>query len=257
MIEILIFLLGLSFGSFLNVCIHRMPRERSIIHPPSHCPSCEKEIAWYDNIPLLSFVLLGAKCRHCKSRISPRYFLIELATGLLWLALLLEFGLTWIFVSGVVLISILLAVSAIDLETGLIPDRLTLPGMVAGLIFVSISPQLLGREIWYDGLFWGFVGLLVGGGILWLTAFLGNLVFRKESMGGGDIKLLAMIGVYVGFGKAIFVFFMAPFIALPFALFMKFARKNEIIPYGPYLAVSGALVFVYGDVLLQFFGFIR
>ncbi len=254
MFEIFIFLLGLCFGSFLNVCIHRLPREQSIVVPASQCPQCKHSIAWYDNIPLVSFIILKAKCRHCAAPISIRYFLIELATGFLWLSLFMEFGWTAAFVAGVILISILLAVSVIDLETGLIPDRLTFPGMAAGVVAAGIAPGLLNQNVWYLGILYSALGLVIGGGILWLTAVLAKLVFRKESMGGGDIKLLAMIGAFVGAGKTVMVFFLAPFAALPFALYMKYVRKSETIPYGPYLAISGAVVFCFGDTLLSFLG---
>lgn len=248
-----IFIVGLCFGSFLNVCIHRMPRGESIVNPPSHCPGCIKSIAWYDNIPVLSFLILMGKCRYCGTRISSRYFFVELASGALWLSLWFMYGFSWVFAAGVVLLSILLAVSVIDLETGLIPDKFTFPGMTIGLILSAVSPQLHDQILWYRGLTHSAIGLLAGGGILFAIGMLGNFLFRKESMGGGDVKLLAMLGAFLGWKKVILIFLFSPLTALPFALYAKFVEKGETIPFGPFLAVTGAWMFIYGDKISEIF----
>lgn len=251
--NIAIFIFGACVGSFLNVCIHRMPLDQSIVFPGSHCPKCEKPIAGYDNIPILSWFILGGKCRGCKVRISPRYFVIEFINAAAWLYLWKIFGLSPFFAVGAVLFSILLAVTVTDLETGLIPDKLSLPGMVAGVIFSTIWPVLHGQTVWYQGTLQSALGVLVGGGILYGVGMIGTAMFRKESMGGGDIKLLAMMGAFLGFKKVILVFFMSPFPALPFALFARYFRKEETIPFGPFLAMAGIVSFLYGDFLIDFF----
>ncbi len=249
----LIFVVGALWGSFLNVCIHRMPRGESVIMPGSHCPHCNQAIAWHDNIPLISFMVLGAKCRHCSAGISPRYAGVELMNALLWLGLWKWYGFSSFFWPGIVLFSLVLAVTMTDFETGLIPDKLSFPGMAFGLFFSTLFPEIQGRTIWYEGLIASLIGLLVGGGSLYLTGTLGNIIFKKDTMGGGDIKLLAMLGAFLGWTKIFFVFLFAPILAIPFALFMKFTQGAETIPYGPFLAITGAIYYVAGHQLIKMF----
>ncbi len=248
----LIFILGLMIGSFLNVCSFRLPRGESVVFPGSHCPQCGSGVKWYDNIPLVSFLALGGKCRNCKNRISIRYFFGELLCGLGWLGLWLMYGISVKFFAGIILFSILLTVTFTDFETGLVPDKMTFPGMAAGFVLSAIFPQLHAREIWYLGLLDSVLGLLAGGGVLILTAWLGSLIFRKESMGGGDVKLLAMIGTFLGWEKAVLIFFFAPLTAIFFALYMKYAKKSETIPFGPFLALTGAVFFTHGDKIISY-----
>lgn len=251
---ILFFVLGLMVGSFLNVCIYRLPRHLSVAKPKrSFCPSCEKKIAWHDNIPLLSFMLLRGRCRHCGAEIPSRYFVTELLCGLMWMGLWRFFGPTSFFAVGLVFFSILLAIIFTDFETGLIPDTLSLTGLALGLIFSTIFPELQKEALWYRGLLYSFYGALGGGGFLYIMALVGDFVFKKESMGGGDIKLLAMIGAFLGIKQVIFVFFLAPVLALPFGLYIKFRKKEETIPYGPFLAVTAAMFYLMGDKIIAYF----
>lgn len=251
-----IFVFGLAIGSFLNVCIHRFPRGESVVRPRSHCPACMKPIGWRDNIPLVSFLLLRGKCRQCGAKISPRYLVMELAVGCLALVLWFHYGLSWFFVSSAVFLSLLLALAVTDIETGYLPDKLTVPGMALGTILAMLCPPLLNGTVWYDGLGKASLGLLGGGGILLGAGLLGNMIFRRESMGGGDIKLLAMIGTFIGIKKAIFVFFLAPVVAVPVALYIRFVRRDETLPFGPYLALTGAWFFFFGDwFLAEYFSF--
>ena len=253
---VFVFLFGICIGSFLNVCIYRMPREESIVAPRSHCPGCKTMIRWFDNIPLLSYLLLSGKCRQCKTRISIRYFLVELFVGMMWVFLWQRYDETPFFVAAVICFTILLAVSITDLETGYIPDKLSLPGALAGLILSTAFPVLQDETRWYMGLLQSFLGFLAGGGILFATGYLGSIIFKKEAMGGGDIKLLAMIGAFVGWQGAIFVFMFAPVVSIPIALFERFVRKHETIPFGPYIALVGAWFFLYGnDFLKSYFYF--
>ncbi len=246
-VNLFIFIFGAVAGSFLNVCIHRLPQGRSIVSPGSRCPQCEKPIAWHDNIPLLSYLILRGKCRECSAGISFRYFFVELAAGFLWLMLWRFYGLTPFFFSGIVLFSILLAVCVTDFETGLIPDKLTFSGMIAGLAFSALRPVLQKETLWYAAMKASFLGLLGGGAILFAIGLLGRAIFKKESMGGGDIKLLAMLGAFLGLKNAFYIFILSPLVALPFALYMKIFRKAETIPYGPFLAFTGAVFFIFRE----------
>jgi leader peptidase (prepilin peptidase)/N-methyltransferase len=250
-IGLLVFVLGTVTGSFLNVLIYRIPLELSIVQPASFCPLCQKNIHWYDNIPLLSFLMLEGKCRHCAGVISPRYFIVELMTGLLWFGAWLFYGVSGFFAAGVILLSFLLALSVIDLERGILPDKLTVTGMIFGLGLSGFYPLLFKETLWYQGIFQSFLGLAVGALILLATAYLGKKIFKKESMGEGDIKLLAMAGAFLGWQKIILVFFLAAFLALPFALYFKYRKGREIIVYGPYLAAASALLFFMGDWMLR------
>jgi leader peptidase (prepilin peptidase)/N-methyltransferase len=252
-VQIWVFFFGLAIGSFLNVCIHRLPKEMSVVNPGSHCPGCQKPVAWYDNIPLVSYLLLGGKCRHCKQRISFRYFLVELLTGALWLYLWSRFGPSGAFVAGAVLFSILIVITMTDLETGLIPDKVIFPGMAAGLLLSGAFPSVQHELVWYWGFFQSITGLLLGYGILFGIGFFFNWIYKKETMGGGDVKLLAMIGAFVGWKAVPFVFLFAPMFAIPFALYAKFARKAETIPFGPYLALTAGIFFLYSEKILAYF----
>ncbi|MBI3313649.1 MAG: prepilin peptidase [Candidatus Omnitrophica bacterium] len=248
----LAFVFGLIFGSFLNVCIHRMPQEESVVSPGSHCPHCKTPIALTDNVPLISFILLAGKCRHCRKPISPRYFLVELASGFLWLSVWLMYGPTPMFVPTVFLLSVLMAISVTDLETGLIPDKLSLPGIAVGLVIAGLHPPMMGTDSWQQALIHSGLGILAGGGVLLLIGWFGNMVFRKETMGGGDIKLMAMLGAFLGIKKAFMVLFLGPFIALPYALYAKFSKKQETIPLGPFLAIAGAWVFLHAESIAKY-----
>lgn len=247
LLDFFVFIFGAILGSFLNVCIHRIPKGESVVRPSSHCPGCLKPIAWFDNIPLLSFLMLGRKCRHCAAKISSRYFLVELLSAGVWWGLFQIYGPSPFFLTGVVLFSILLAVSATDLETGFIPDKFTFPGMAVGFLLSTAFPMIQGESLWYWGFLKSLAGFAGGGGILLAIGLLGNLIFKKESMGGGDIKLIAMMGAFLGIEKVLLVFLFAPLLALPFALYVKWVKKNETIPFGPFLALGGAILFVYGD----------
>lgn len=247
-----IFVLGAVTGSFLNVCIYRMPRELSIVRPRSFCPACRAMIPWYRNIPLLSYWLLGGRCAVCKKKISVRYFLVELMSALLWLFLWREAGFSLEFTAGIIFSSTLLVVIMTDFETGLIPDQFMFFGMAAGLLLSLVGYGYFTQPFWHQRLLGSLLGLLAGGGILFVTGWLGTLVFRKESMGGGDIKFLAMMGSFLGVTNVLLVFLLAPFPALPFALWQRFVKKEETIPYGPFLALAGAVIFFHRGCVINF-----
>jgi len=252
--SIYVFCFGLIVGSLLNVLIHRLPRGESVIFPGSQCPECKEKILWFDNIPVWSYLRLNGKCRRCGTRIPLRYTAVELLTGFICLGLYFKYGLSIKLGIGVIFLSLLLAVMVTDIETGLIPDALTLPGMIIGLVLTGFFPEYLtGEAVWWQGIKASAIGLLGGGIILWVTAWLGELIFRKESMGGGDIKLMAMMGAFLGFQKVCLIFFLAPVLALPVALYAKFAKKAETIPFGPYLSIAGGIMYIYGDTAVKYF----
>lgn len=250
--EIFIFLMGVCVGSFLNVCIHRFPREESVSKGRSKCTQCGTQINWYDNIPLFSYLILRGKCRSCGKGFSFRYFLVELLTGSTWFFLWKFYGeespFFWV---GIVLFSILIGVTFTDLETGYIPDKFTFPGMGVGVVLSALFPMIHGETVWYHGLKSSAIGLLAGGGVILVMGLIGNVIFKKDTMGGGDIKLMAVLGAFLGMNKAVMVFFISPTIALPFALFTRLVKKEETIPYGPFIALAGAWAFLYGDKFLR------
>ncbi|MEI7750618.1 MAG: prepilin peptidase [Candidatus Omnitrophota bacterium] len=247
-----VFAIGAIVGSFLNVCIHRMPRDLSIVLPRSFCPHCKAKIPWYENIPLVSYLLLRGKCFRCRRPIAFRYFFVELTTGCMAWFLWQQHGLSAEFVTSAIFFAMIIVATMTDFETGLIPDEITITGMIVGLALSVTGHGHFAQALWYQKLLASGVGLLTGGGILLLVGWLGKLVFRKDSMGGGDVKLLAMIGAFVGFPKVGLIFLLAPFPALPFALWQRFVKKEETIPFGPFLALAGALIFMEGDVILKY-----
>ena len=251
MIYLLIFILGSVIGSFLNVCIYRMPREESIVSPRSRCVACRKPIPWYDNIPFLSYICLWGRCRFCKEKISFRYFAVELISALTFLILFIHFGFTakfWIY--SLVTFSIII-VTFIDLEFQIIPDRISMGGLVLGIILSVFVLDLHGALTWKHGLIDSVIGALVGGGLIYLTGFLGQLAFKKESMGGGDVKLMAMLGAFLGWKLITLIFFLAPFFGTPAGLYIKFAKKHDIIPYGPYISIAGFVAMIWGKRILD------
>jgi leader peptidase (prepilin peptidase)/N-methyltransferase len=243
-----VFAVGAAVGSFLNVCIVRLPKGASLIKPGSHCPHCQSAIRFYDNIPLLSYLVLRGKCRRCKTRISPRYFLVEGLSGLMALALFRTFGLSPELGVYFIFFSALLAVIFIDLDTWTIPDVITLPGIVAG---VAASFVLPGFNVWQS-----LLGLLVGGGVLFLVA-VGYRIFRKrEGMGGGDIKLLAMIGAFLGLPGVLYTLFASSLAGSLAGLLLMFKDKSgggTRIPFGPFLALGAMSYVFWGPSLIQWY----
>lgn len=246
---------GLCLGSFLNVLIYRIPRKKGWVKERSACTSCGTQLKWYHNIPLLSYLALRGKCGFCKAPISFRYPLVELINALLYLYFYWQFGLTENFFIFAYLSSILLAIFFIDLDFQIIPDMFTLPGMVIGL-GVSFIPG--GITPWQS-----LLGLLVGGGSLWLVAMLGDWLFKKESMGGGDIKMVAMLGAFLGWQKVLFIFIAGAALGLVgsiiFMIVSAKTRKERLIPFGPFLALAAIVAIVYGDQLIGWYvsNFIR
>jgi leader peptidase (prepilin peptidase)/N-methyltransferase len=241
LIYVFIFLFGICIGSFLNVCIYRMGREESIVHPASHCPHCQKPLARQDNIPLLSYILLRGKCRFCGKKISFRYFVVELLTGLLFLALYQRFGATTVTLIYCLLAAGLIIATFVDLDFQIIPDEITVGGIVSGIILSFFFPAIHGRLSPLLGLRDALLGVVVGGGVLWILGGIGDFIFKKESMGGGDIKLLAMIGAFLGWKIALLSLPLASLLGAVVGVIIKIRTKKSVIAFGPYLAL-GALV---------------
>ena len=248
-LEILIFAWGLCIGSFLNVCIFRLPEDQSIVRPRSSCPQCKNPIRFYDNIPIISYLLLRGRCRHCGKKIALRYPLVELLTGLFALGTFLKFGPTWDSLIYFVFIAALLTITFIDLDHRIIPDVITLPGL---LIFAA-SSLVLSDITLIDSI----IGVVVGGGSLLTVAWIYKMLTHKDGMGGGDIKLLAMIGAVVGWQGVLLTIFVASATGtLAGILTMLKARQGNLklaIPFGPFLA-TGALVYIFwGQSLIYWY----
>ncbi len=242
------FVVGAFIGSFLNVCIYRLPRGESVVWPGSHCPACHKPVAPYDNIPVLSYLLLRGKCRRCAAPISIQYPFVELLNGLAYVLVLWRFGLTWPAAAYAALCSALIVVSGIDLEHQIIPDRITLPGLAIGLVAAAtILPITLVNAL---------LGVAVGGGLLWLLAWLSPYLFGKEGMGGGDIKLMGMVGAFLGWKPALLTIMLGAISGSVVGVTLigfKVLRRDQYIPFGPFLALGAALALFCADDLLAWY----
>ncbi|MGQ0696579.1 MAG: prepilin peptidase [Nitrospiraceae bacterium] len=241
-------LVGALIGSFLNVCIYRLPRHESIVWPGSHCPSCSRPIAWYDNIPLVSYLSLLGRCRHCEAPIPFHYPLVEALNVLGYVGLLWFFGPGWPAVAYGLLYSALLVVAGTDLSHKIIPNVVTFPGIVVGLISAATILPL--------GLVNGLIGLLVGGGVLWVLAWASPYIFGKEGMGGGDIKLLAMIGAFLGWKPALMAIMVGSFLGSLVGITLIAARvikREDYIPFGPFLVCGAVVALFFGQSLLEWY----
>ena len=242
------FVFGTLVGSFLNVCICRLPKDESIVSPPSHCPVCSYQIRWYDNIPLLSYLFLRGKCRGCGTHISIQYPLVELLNGVLTMLLFLRFGPTPVFAALFLFCSALVVITFIDIEHQIIPDEISLSGIVVGFV---LSFFLQGHG-WLNSL----LGILLGGGSLLLVAYSYQRLTGKEGMGGGDIKLLAMMGAFLGWKAVPFIIFASSLIGSLVGISIMLVQKKDsklAIPFGPYLAVGAVLYIFYGKALIRWY----
>jgi leader peptidase (prepilin peptidase)/N-methyltransferase len=246
--DIFAFILGAVVGSFLNVCIYRLPKDESIVFPSSRCPGCGNDIRWFDNIPIISYLLLRGRCRSCKARISIQYPLVELVNALLALFLFMRFGPTFAFAVLFLFCSAMVVITFIDLEHQIIPDVISLPGIAAGFIFSFFIPQLG----WQNSL----IGILAGGGSLWLVATVYELLTKKEGMGGGDIKLLAMMGAFFGWKAIPFIIFVSSLTGSVIGITVMLARKEDsklAIPFGPFLALGSVVYIFFGSRMIHWY----
>jgi leader peptidase (prepilin peptidase)/N-methyltransferase len=249
------FIFGAVVGSFLNVCICRLPRKESIVFPPSHCPSCDFKIPFYDNIPILSYLVLHGKCRSCRLPISLQYPLVEFVNALLTLFLFIKFGASLTFPVLFIFCSALVVISFIDLEHQIIPDCISLPGIPLGFVssfFIS--------DLYHEGMLLGWhsslIGIAVGGGSLWLVACCYELITKKEGMGGGDIKLLAMMGAFLGWPAIPFIIFVSSLIGSVIGITIMLVQKKDsklAIPFGPFLALGAVLYIFIGKQVIHLY----
>jgi leader peptidase (prepilin peptidase)/N-methyltransferase len=240
-------LLGLAVGSFLNVCIHRLPSRSSVVSPGSRCPSCGYALGWADNIPVVSYIMLRGRCRSCKAPISLRYPIVELLTMGVFALNFYVFGAGPILVPKLVLSCAMVVLFAIDLEHHLLPDAITLPGIVAGFLFSLLFPP---------GPLASAIGILVGGGSLWL---IGEAYYRyagQEGMGGGDVKMLAMIGAFLGWKLVLVTLVFSSIAGAVIGLLVILSRRGDLryaLPYGTFLALAGLIASLYGDRIVAWY----
>ncbi len=270
------FAFGACFGSFFNVIIYRLPLEKSIVMPGSHCMSCNEPIRWFDNIPLISYIALGGKCRHCKEPFSFRYFVVEFLTGVLFALVvwkywpLIDMGaplkmtavtlIHFYFVGGLVIVTF------IDFDHKIIPNQITFSGIPIGLaaafLFPEIMPEMIaGTRTHISGLLQSLLGAIVGGGFLYLVGAIGQRILKKEVMGFGDVKLLAMVGAFIGWKLTLLTIILSSFIGTLVGIMlivMSRAKWQSQIPFGPYI-VLGTLVscFAGAKIVHWYMGFLR
>ena len=273
---VFLFLLGLCVGSFLNVCIHRLPAGKSLVWPPSHCTTCLAPIAWYDNVPVLSYIVLVGHCRKCGASFSARYMVVELLTGLLfagyWLAyfplgLREEAAHVGVYVVHMVLVGALVVSGAIDFERKEIYPSVTNFALGVGLIGAAVWPQVqvigtfssphalpdwTGYER-ADAVLLALVGAAVGAGLIFVTRVFGTLLFRREAMGTGDIYLMAAIGGILGWQASVLVFLVAPFFGLGYGIWHLLRKDDHEVPYGPFLGLAAGTVMLTQDYIFNYF----
>lgn len=311
-----VFMFGMIVGSFLNVCIVRMPEEKSVIFPSSHCPSCKKSLKWFHNIPFISWLFLRGKCSFCNATISWRYPFVELLTGVIFLVFFRIFGFDWILLPYLTMISGFIVATFVDFKHRIIPDEISVGGMLIGILMslfvvemhdtsvlmiksgayamrfmlafffiVQVIQCLIKRKIDEDDKFifmilicfavveallttliWivphpflhnllsfkaGVQGAFIGGGVIYFMGVVGELIFRKEAMGGGDVKLLAMIGAFIGWKLAILTFFIAPFFGAIVGIIEKIRTKDSTLAYGPYICLGAVISIFWGETILD------
>jgi leader peptidase (prepilin peptidase)/N-methyltransferase len=243
MLYLLVFIFGLMIGSFLNVCIYRIPRGQSIIFPPSACPTCGKRLKPCHMVPVLSFLLLGGKCAYCKEKISAVYPVVELGTAILYTFLFYKFGPGILFLKYCFLSSILIVICFIDMKNQIIPDEMIIAGLLAGIIFSSVDIQNLLRDY--------IPGALIGSGILLLI-----VILSKGGMGGGDVKLMAVIGIFLGWRKALLALFISFILGGIFAFVLLITRKKgmkDAVPFGPFLGAAAMVTVFYGQYIVPYY----
>ncbi|OGU15640.1 MAG: hypothetical protein A3K13_06600 [Gemmatimonadetes bacterium RIFCSPLOWO2_12_FULL_68_9] len=236
--------LGSMIGSFLNVCIVRLPLEQSVVRPRSRCVRCGRSIAWFDNVPVISWLLLGGRCRHCRERISAQYPLIEAAVAGVWAAAAWWYGVTLHGLAAALFGTILLGIAVTDARHYLIPDEYTWGGLAVGL--------LLALRGGFGGLLTAVIGAGLGFALLYAIAWAGERAFREEAMGGGDIKMMAMVGAFLGWKGVLLTLFggalLGTLVFVPLTL-----RKRRLVPFGVFLAAAGGLTFVFGEAIVRWY----
>lgn len=237
-------LVGGCIGSFLNVCIYRLPAGESVVAPRSRCPGCETPIAWYDNLPVLSYLLLRGRCRVCATRISAQYPLVELVTAAIWVAAVARHGLAWPALTMAVFFTLLLGIALTDARTYIIPNEFSIGGTVLGLL-LAIAPGGV-------TLVQSAIGAAVGFGVVYASGFLGELWLKKPAMGGGDVKMMAMVGAFLGPLGAVLTLFIGALVGS--IIFLPISLKTEkLVPFGIFLAIGAGIAEGWGEMIVRWY----
>ncbi len=266
-IQLWIFTLGLAIGSFLNVCIYRIPKKISLLRPGSSCFYCNKTITWYDNIPILSYIFLKGKCRRCGHKISIRYPIVETITGVVfWLLFyniyILNIEPLYTYGFYTILCCILIVCTFVDLELHIIPNEVSYTGLILAPLASLVYPRLhntnaslryleVGGNQWINSFLASLMGVFIAGGLIFLCGVIGKLVLRKDAMGFGDVKLMGVIGGFLGWKLGLVTFFLAPFFGLLFGIPKLFLKKGHVIPYGPFLSLAAFVCILYKDIFIK------
>jgi leader peptidase (prepilin peptidase)/N-methyltransferase len=264
---LLAFLAGLLIGSFLNVCVYRLPLDLSVVRPRSFCPACEKPIAWYDNIPVASYLLLRGRCRHCGGRIRLRYPLVELGTAVAFAICVAALGPTLAALKYSVFSAILITLLATDLEERILPDEFTLGGAVVGIAFAALVPIEAGIVTFFlsgalglrmASLAEALVSAWLAGGMIWLVAWLYEKFRHREGMGFGDVKMIAMIGAFLGFQETLLTLILASVLGsvagVTYVLITKKDMSTYELPFGSFIGLAGLVVALWGHVVRIWLG---
>jgi leader peptidase (prepilin peptidase)/N-methyltransferase len=243
----LIGVLGLAVGSFLNVCIYRLPRGESLVTPASRCPACGRPLRWFDNIPVVSWVLLRGRCGQCQAPISAQYPIIEIVTALLWVTVALLTPPGWLLASRLILGTALIVLFMIDLEHQLLPNAITLPGIAVGLALSFVAPP---------GPIDSLIGMIVGGGVLYAIAAAYYFVRKEEGMGMGDVKMLAMIGAFLGWRAVLLTLVLSSFAGAVLGVAIMAWRRGDLryaLPFGTFLALAAFVAMIAGEAMLDWY----
>ena len=240
--------LGALVGSFLNVCILRWGAEpkQSVVHPPSSCPKCGRGLRWYENVPIVAWLVLRGRCRGCRAPISAQYPLIELVTALLWAFMAWRSGFGLEAFRGAVFGTILLGIAMTDARAYIIPDEFSLGGLALGIVFALVA----GRQ----ALVTAVIGAAVGFGLLWLVAVAGQWYFKQEAMGGGDVKMMAMVGAFVGWKGTLLTVFLGALIGSLIFVPLALVGNRKLVPFGIFLALGAAATYLVGPTILAWYG---
>ena len=238
-------LFGAIFGSFLNVCILRLPAQLSVVSPPSRCPKCGYALKWYDNIPMVSWFLLKGRCRWCDARVSIQYPLVELGTAFIWAWMAATIMPEWQALRGAVFFTILLGIALTDARQYIIPDEFSLGGLGLGLLF-SISPG-------FPTVPQSVVGAVVGFTLLWIVGAAGTRIFKEDAMGGGDIKMMAMVGAFLGWEGVLLTTFLGALLGTLIFVPLSVIGKKRLVPFGVFLALGAAVTFLFGQPIIRWY----
>jgi leader peptidase (prepilin peptidase)/N-methyltransferase len=245
LIVILAGVFGAMVGSFLNVCIYRWPNDQSVVRPRSLCGGCGETIEWYDNVPIVSWLLLRAKCRRCGIHISIQYPLVELVCALTWAYMAATIPSEWQAARAAVFFTILLGIALTDARQYLIPDEFSLGGLALGLLF-SLAPGFpsLGQSL---------LGAAVGFGVLWAVGAAGTRIFKEDAMGGGDIKMMAMVGAFLGWDQVLLTIFLGALLGTLIFVPLSLIGKKRLVPFGVFLSLGAAATFLFGQPIISWY----